>query len=189
MATRKRTVKIEVPIPPISNGASTIQMGTDKLESTSLNGSPFLPTPREFILLAIYPFTLVLGSIFSSLDPANRKAICVPDFQAYAVDQAPSYFAKKSNIFNVYFVKIGWVWITTAFFLLILSHSSLGPPLRPQITRRRIQASLRYVCITAIWIFVTQWFFGPAIIDRSFRWTGGKCEAIAAEIERCCSNG
>lgn len=62
--------------------------------------------------------------------------------------------------------------------LLIFSHSSLGPPLSLRITKRRAQAAVRYASITLIWVFVTQWFFGPAIIDRSFRWTGGQCEII-----------
>jgi hypothetical protein len=30
--------------------------------------------------------------------------------------------------------------------------------------------------VTTWWIFVTQWFFGPAIIDRGFLLTGGQCE-------------
>jgi hypothetical protein len=32
--------------------------------------------------------------------------------------------------------------------------------------------------VTAWWIFVTQWFFGPAIIDRGFLFTGGQCELV-----------
>ena len=40
---------------------------------------------------------------------------------------------------------------------------------------------LRYVLATAWWVAVTQWFFGPAIIDRSFRWSGGKCELVLDE--------
>lgn len=180
MAT-KRTTRVEVPIPPTSNGTPTTSKKDMKIDSPPPKGSPFLPTALEAFLLSIYPATLVLGSVFSTLHPASRNATYLPISQSYDPSNAPSYFAKKSNIFNVYFVKIGWVWITAAFFLLIFSHPSLGPPLRPQFTRRRIQAALRYVCITATWLFVTQWFFGPAIIDRSFRWTGGKCEAIVAE--------
>ena len=75
-------------------------------------------------------------------------------------------------------MKVGWFWITIAFFLFAFTHFSLGPPLRPAFTKRRLQAVLRYACITTVWIFVTQWFFGPAIIDRGFRWTGGKCQLI-----------
>lgn len=121
---------------------------------------------------------MLLGSIFSILHPASRNAPYLSHSQSYAPDQAPSYFAKKSNVFNVYFVKIGWFWITLAFFFLIFTHPSLGPSLWPSLTRRRIQATVRYLCITSVWIAVTQWFFGPPIIDRSFKWTGGQCEVI-----------
>ena len=140
-----------------------------------------MPTALETILLAIYPGTLLLGSIFSMLHPASRNAPYISHSQSYAPDQAPSYFAKKSNVFNVYFVKIGWFWTTLAFFFLIFTHASLGPPLRPSLTRRRIQAAIRYLCITSVWIAVTQWFFGPPIIDRSFKWTGGQCAIIEGD--------
>lgn len=30
------------------------------------------------------------------------------------------------------------------------------------------------------WYFITQWFFGPAIIDRGFTLTGGQCELVEA---------
>jgi len=37
---------------------------------------------------------------------------------------------------------------------------------------------MRYAIVTVWWIFVTQWFFGPAIIDRGFVLTGGQCELV-----------
>lgn len=46
------------------------------------------------------------------------------------------------------------------------------------LTPRRIRGALRWTIITTWWIFVTQWFFGPAIIDRGFRLTGGQCELV-----------
>lgn len=186
MATRRQTTKVEVPIPSTANGSTS---PPTKLDTPPPANSPFLPTALESILLAIYPGTLFLGSIFSILHPATRNATYLSHYQAYEPTTAPSYFAKKSNLFNVYFVKIGWFWITLAFVLFVLTHSSLGPPLRPVVTKRRLQAVLRYACVTVVWIAVTQWFFGPPIIDRSFRWTGGKCELIydeslAAQVEK-----
>lgn len=179
MATRRQTTKVEVPIP---NGSTSPTSATNmKLDTPPPSNSPFLPTAVEALLLAIYPATLLLGSIFSSVHPATRHANYIAHYQAYEPSSAPSYFAKKSNLFNVYFVKIGWFWITLAFFLLVSSHSSLGPPLRPVVTKRRVQAVLRYTCVTLVWITITQWFFGPPIIDRSFRWTGGKCQMIYSD--------
>lgn len=179
MATR-RTTKVEVPISssPTTNGTTSKPSNQDP---ALVSNSPFLPTVLESVLLAIYPTTLVLGSLFSTLHPDTRFATYLPDSQSYDPRNAPSYFAKKSNVFNVWFVKIGWFWTTLAFFLLIFSHSSLGPPLTLKFTKRRAQAALRYASITLIWVFVTQWFFGPAIVDRSFRWTGGQCEMIQGE--------
>ncbi|KAK0777608.1 hypothetical protein LTR38_015097 [Friedmanniomyces endolithicus] len=175
MTTRRHITKVEIPIPPSSNGSAS---SSNKLDLPPPNNWPFLPTVLESLLIAIYPTTLLLGSVFSTLHPATRAATYNPVSQSYDPADAPSYFAKKSNLFNVYFVKIGWVWITLAFFLFVFTHSSLGPPLRPALTKRRLQAILRYACITAVWIAVTQWFFGPPIIDRGFRWTGGKCELV-----------
>jgi len=176
MATRRTAAKTESSNPPPANGS--INGMKNELESPPLRGSPFLPTALEACLLATYPATLLFGSLYSTIHHGSWHATYSPVLQSYDPNDAPSYFAKKSNLLNVYFVKIGWFWVTLAFFTLIFSHSSLGRPLSGQITRRRLQAILRYACVTTIWIFVTQWFFGPAIIDRSFRWTGGKCEAI-----------
>lgn len=177
MATRRpKKVEVDVPIP--APRTATIKQTADTLHS--VRGSPFLPTVLEATLLALYPATLILGSLFSTFQPASRNATYLASTQSYDPRDAPSYFAKKSNVFNVYFVKIGWFWTTLAFFVLILTHSSHGPPLRPQLTKRRLQAIARYAVITTIWVFVTQWFFGPGIVDRSFRWTGGKCERVLA---------
>ncbi|KXL50105.1 hypothetical protein M433DRAFT_72845 [Acidomyces richmondensis BFW] len=143
--------------------------------------SPFLPTLLELCLVAIYPSTLLVGSLFSTLHRDTRNTTYVPHQQAFQASSAPSYFAKKTNAFNLYFVKIGWFWTTLAFFLLLISNRNFGPPLQPVLTRKRLQALLRYSCVTLVWIAVTQWFFGPPIIDRSFRWTGGKCERMMRE--------
>ena len=37
---------------------------------------------------------------------------------------------------------------------------------------------MRYGIVTLWWIFVTQWFFGPPIIDRGFLLTGGQCDLV-----------
>lgn len=177
MTTRRIATRVEIPVPESSNGTPS-KRTTANVDSAPLRGSPYLPTPLETILLAIYPATLLLGSLFSIIHPSSRNALYSPDSQSYTIESAPSYFAKKSNFFNVYFVKFGWFWTTLAFVLLVFSHPSLGPPLNPRLTKRRVQAGIRYLCITAVWIAVTQWFFGPPIIDRSFKWTGGQCQMI-----------
>jgi hypothetical protein len=93
-----------------------------------------------------------------------------------------NYFARKNNIFNVYFVKIGWVWASVAFFSLVLTQPAYASRLLSPATRlkRLGQAALRYILVTTAWILTTQWLFGPAIIDRLFIVTGGRCERSQA---------
>lgn len=154
---------------------------TTTLQPPPTQASPWLPTPLETILLALYPFTLVLGSLFSVLNSTTRNTPYSATLQSHPPSIAPSYFARKSNIFNVYFVKVGWIWTTFAFALFIISHSSLGPALKPALTPRRLRALLRYLIVTSVWCAVTQWFFGPPLIDRGFRFTGGQCEIIYSD--------
>ncbi|KAJ5477035.1 hypothetical protein N7539_007179 [Penicillium diatomitis] len=161
------------------------------------------PAPSPTALL-IYPATLLLGSLFSVISPvahATRKLTShlprpssplAPSIAAdlHLAESPVNYFARKNNIFNIYFVKIGWLWTTAAFASIIFFQpayrvSSSSSPAQQQIrTRRVIQACLRYAIATTIWYLMTQWFFGPAIIDRSFVFTGGKCEEVIDRASR-----
>jgi len=136
--------------------------------------SPFLPTRLEAQLIAIYPATLFLGSIISILSPAARAAPYSADSQSHPPEFAPSYFALKKNIFNVYFVKFGWFWTTIALAMFVTFHPGFGRG----ISTRRVRAGMRYATVTTWWFFLTQWCFGPPLIDRGFRFTGGMCALI-----------
>ncbi|KAL2822488.1 inositol phospholipid synthesis and fat-storage-inducing TM-domain-containing protein [Aspergillus granulosus] len=137
------------------------------------NASSRFQAPATTLL--IYPATLVLGSLFSVLSPTAHAP--PPGAQTDTTTPPPNYFARKNNIFNTYFVKIGWVWMTLAFASLVLSYIP-----HPARGRRQAQALLRYALATAVWYATTQWFFGPPVIDRSFVFTGGKCEAVLREL-------
>ena len=159
-----------------TNGSAPITAGmpsgTIKPPTSSARRSPFLPTRLEALLISIYPATLLMGSIISTLSPASRAAPYSADSQSHLPEFAPSYFALKKNVFNVYFVKIGWFWTTLAFSMFVLMHPGFGRGL----SARRVRAVLRYALVTTWWVFVTQWFFGPPLIDRGFKLTGGACE-------------
>lgn len=174
MSTRRK------PSLPAENGHQTpiTSKGPSTVRVTAPARAPFLPTRLEAQLLAIYPLTLLLGSIFSVLSPSSRSAPYSPDLQSHDPATAPSYFAQKKNVFNVYFVKKGWFWTTAAFFAFLVMWPGFGRGL----SVKRLRATFRYVAITTWWVFVTQWFFGPPLIDRGFRFTGGQCErALGAE--------
>ena len=139
--------------------------------------SPFLPTTLEAVLLALYPMILATGSFYAIIDPTTRASPYVMANQAHDPAFAPSYFAKKSNLFNTLFVKRGWFWMSFAYFTFVLTHSKL---LRSPLNnyQKRMQGFLRWAVATTWWVFVTQWFFGPPIIDRGFTLTGGACEFV-----------
>jgi hypothetical protein len=139
---------------------------------------PFIPTYLEAVLLSIYPATLVVGSLFALLDPVARAAPYNTATQSHYANTAPSYFAKKSNVFNKFFVKQGWAWVTFSYLFFLFTHPSTGPVGSLAVTPKRLRGLLRYSIVTLWWIFVTQWFFGPPIIDRGFLLTGGQCDLV-----------
>lgn len=169
--------------------------------------APAGPTPSP-VVLAVYPVTLLLGSLFSLISPTARATRASPAQSAdpsgplapslaadlHLSESPANYFARKNNIFNLYFVKIGWVWLTVAFASLLLSqpvYNSSFPSSQQQQQarfRRTLQAIFRYTIATTVWYSMTQWFFGPAIIDRGFLVTGGKCEQALDQMGRAASD-
>lgn len=141
--------------------------------------SPLLPTPVERLALGLFPLLLVFGSLFAVLSPHTRAMTYDAAAQAHtaADGSAPAYFARKTNLFNVYFVKRGWAWTTAAVLGFVLTHPSVGSPLA------RVRAVTRWTVVTAWWFVVVQWCFGAPMIDRGFRWTGGKCELAELGVQ------
>ncbi|KAI0199633.1 inositol phospholipid synthesis and fat-storage-inducing TM-domain-containing protein [Astrocystis sublimbata] len=146
--------------------------------TATTRSSPFLPTSLETILFAVYPVILVFGTLFSALSPETRAAPYDAVRQSHVQAQAPSYFARKDNLFNVLFVKRGWLWITVAFVAFVATH-----PVLSQNSRMATRAATRWALVTGWWVLVTQWCFGPPLIDRGFRITGGKCEVAMDAVE------
>ncbi|KAK4238969.1 pectate lyase superfamily protein-domain-containing protein [Achaetomium macrosporum] len=147
--------------------------------------SPYLPTPTELALLSLYPAILAFGTLYAALSPETRSAPYSEGHVHFAQDPglAPSYFARKDNWLNVLFVKRGWAWISGAFFVFLGTHPAFRGANGWNL-KRVGGAMIRWGLVTAWWVFVTQWFFGPAIIDRGFRWTGGKCEVLEAQVNK-----
>lgn len=111
-----------------------------------------LPSAGDHLkIAAIYPISLFLAS-----------------FSTVLFTPQPTYFSQKRNIFNVFFVKYGWLWTT----LIYAYHAARLRRTRP------LQAVLRWALATAWWVLVTQWCFGPPLMDRMFLLTGGLCEVV-----------
>jgi len=148
------------PLPFEKSPANVSTRGKDDAEASPPPWAPqayghgIHSSPNEYLVALIYPVTLALASVFYLLSPSPT------------VNE--SYFSHKRNLVNVVFVKYGWFW-TTAVFLLHMSRlSSSSKP----------KALLRWALATVWWISVTQWFFGPPLMDRTFLITGGACEVL-----------
>lgn len=165
------------PASPPSRGDSS--SSPSSIRPTRTRNPPFLPTPLEAAALLLYPIILTFGTLFSLLSPQVRNAPYFPALQAHSQDPglSPSYFARKSNVFNVYFVKRGWAWVSLAFFVFLFTHPAV------RAGQQKTRALVRWGLVTTWWVLVTQWCFGPALIDRSFLFTGGKCELAEARLE------
>ncbi|KAK3302653.1 inositol phospholipid synthesis and fat-storage-inducing TM-domain-containing protein [Chaetomium strumarium] len=156
--------------------------------------SPHLPTPTELALLSLYPAILAFGTLYAALSPETRGAPYSEGGHVHFAQDpglAPSYFARKDNWLNVLFVKRGWAWITGAFLVFVGTHPAFRIRVRGGEggdggwNMKRVGGALmRWGMVTAWWVFVTQWFFGPPIIDRGFRWTGGKCEVVETQVTK-----
>lgn len=137
-----------------STNGSTVS--TKDLPDVATDPSPLsaLFSTTEHLIVLIYPLTLVLAGAFYLLSPSP------------AVNS--SYFSKKSNIPNILFVKFGWAW-TSAVFLLHLR----------RVRSSHSKALLRWGLATVWWILITQWCFGPPVMDRTFLVTGGTCKMLS----------
>lgn len=163
--------------PELSNGTAASSSSSSSSSANRQRNNPYYPTPTETLLLATYPTLLLFGTLFSLLNPSVRSSPYDFVSQSHVQESSPSYFARKDNLFNVLFVKRAWFWITLSFFTFVLTHPGY------RATERKIRATVRWGLVTTWWIFVTQWFFGPALVDRGFRVTGGKCAVAQAKVD------
>ncbi|KAI1632834.1 inositol phospholipid synthesis and fat-storage-inducing TM-domain-containing protein [Biscogniauxia mediterranea] len=163
------------------NGSSSSPTRATSPSPTRRN-PPHLPTSLERIVLLAYPVILTFGTVFSILNPESRAAPYDATGQAHAQHTAPAYFARKDNLLNTLFVKRGWAWITGALVVFLLANHHPHPHLAGTTARQKARSGLRWALVTAWWVLVTQWCFGPALIDRGFRFTGGRCEDAVGAV-------
>lgn len=177
----------------LANGTTPVKMMDEPPLSSPKrqNSSASTSRPSPFLLLA-YPVLLAIGSLYAVLSPnaSTQNEPLAPGITSDAHAHHVNYFAGKRNLINVLFVKQGWAWTSLAILLLQLTTrpSPAAVASTPITTKNRVanhyfQTAVRYVILTTTWIFTTQWFFGPALIDRSFRLTGGHCEGLPAKFE------
>jgi hypothetical protein len=92
------------------------------------------------------------------VEPAQLAILAVYPFTVFLgfLSNHPpeSYFARKDNFINILFLKFAWAWTSLAFF----AHVARVP--------QKVGPSARYAVATIWWYLVTQWCFGPPIMDK-----------------------
>ncbi|KAG1466491.1 hypothetical protein G6F56_004681 [Rhizopus delemar] len=118
--------------------------------------------PHQQVPFILYPVTVLIAFTYSILG-----------------NPPETYFSNKRNILNVYFVKIGWFWVTFVYFYYLLLVRSKYARDNQQL----IQGTLRYISVTLYWYIMTQWLLGPSAIDRIYILTGGRCNSLLQDVE------
>ncbi|WVQ83729.1 hypothetical protein IAT38_005873 [Cryptococcus sp. DSM 104549] len=159
-------------IAPKSPGARRMSMVSTS-QSAALSPKSFLESVLEkgqvtlTVLLSSLMLTGIMYSLFhsTSLDTSQIHLNHLP--------QRSPYFARKSNLLNVIFVKRAWGWTSAMYLLHLLtsprSSSSSGA------AHARWRKLAVWVLATGAWALFARWFFGAGLGDRIIALTGGNC--------------
>lgn len=141
----------------------------------------------RYIALTATATIVLIGTVYSIihntyLDTSNPLLTNLP----HPLHKS-HYFASKSNVLNVHFIKRIWGWTSAAFLALLLTSPESSAALRP----RRVRV-LQFITATSVWLAFTSWFFGPSVLDRLISSTGGQCllslpsgELVSVPFEHC----
>ncbi len=137
----------------------------------------------EWFVFLIYPVTILIGSW------AKWSALLEEPF--------------RHNLVNILFIKKGWGWTTVVYVYLLVQQrgGQQGGVESERIKARQgsqgsqssqatiLKTLVRWGLMTVWWILVTQWCFGPPIMDRGFLLTGGGCVTINEGLDGTSDTG
>ena len=119
----------------------------------------------QWNLLTFYSSLVIIGTIIGEMN-----------------DLPPFYFSKKRNFLNQYFVKLGWAWTVSLLVIFMISTISNSINQKLKSIKRLLSASIYY-------ILITQWCFGPSLLERIYK-TFGSCSIFhLKEFHNCFQSG
>lgn len=129
------------------------------------------PINYQKILMRFYLATFLL---FSLIGIGNQVEL-----------PSENYFADKGNLFNQYFVKLGWAW--TFWPLLVYIPYTSYKVFRDQSGPVIIDGMIRWAIGSAYWYMMTQWCFGPSVFDRIYHhWPWASCSEESLRNHHLC---
>ncbi|WVQ75689.1 hypothetical protein IAR50_005319 [Cryptococcus sp. DSM 104548] len=146
---------------------------TSTIQSTSISPKSYVESvlDHDQIIMAGVVSSLMLCGIMYSI--TFNTSLNTSEIHHTHLPLRTAYFARKSNIFNVLFVKRSWAWTSGVYLLHLFSSPRLLSPESPGGSwPRRLGA---WVIATFFWAVFAKWFFGAGIGDRVIALTGGNC--------------
>ncbi|KAF8320773.1 hypothetical protein DL93DRAFT_2124375 [Clavulina sp. PMI_390] len=110
---------------------------------------------------------ITLGTVYSVIHDTALDTSDPLNHFANRHGTQTSYLAKKSNVFNVYFVKYAWGWTTAAAAALAFT--------APGAIRQPLRRLSRWAATTLVWAAFASWFFGPSLFARLNLLSGAQC--------------
>ncbi|ODN77390.1 hypothetical protein L202_04574 [Cryptococcus amylolentus CBS 6039] len=160
---------------------------TSTIQSTSISPKSYLESVLDHDQLAmagVVSSLMLCGIMYSLLFDTSLNT---SEIHHTHLPLRSAYFARKSNIFNVLFVKRSWAWTSGVYLLHLFSSPRLFSPESPGGSwPRRLGA---WVIATSFWALFAKWFFGAGLGDRIIALTGGNCalpipDGISPELAR-----
>nr|ODN92175.1 hypothetical protein L204_05267 [Cryptococcus depauperatus CBS 7855] len=161
---------------------------TSTLQSASIFPKTFLGSilDNQQTVLAGIVCSLMLQVVFKGYSNANQLYSCgimyslvfntslnTSEIHHSHLPERTAYFAKKSNILNVVFVKCAWAWTSGAYLLHLLTARS-----RSGLSVQKLRGIAAWLLATLCWAIFTRWFFGAGLGDRIIALTGGNCALL-----------
>ncbi|WWC64877.1 uncharacterized protein I303_107491 [Kwoniella dejecticola CBS 10117] len=158
---------------PKSSAARRMSM-TATSQSASLTPQTFWEraTENEQLVLAGLVTSLMLCGILYSL--VQSTSLDTSEIHHHSLPHRAAYFARKSNILNVVFVKRAWGWTSLLYLVHLFASSSSPSSIRSGPGGKARKLGI-WILATVAWLLFTSWFFGAGLGDRIIALTGGNC--------------
>ncbi|WVF67375.1 hypothetical protein IAT40_002130 [Kwoniella sp. CBS 6097] len=162
-----------IDIVPRSPAARRMSM-TSTSQSASITPKTWverLLEKEQLLLAGLLTSLMCMGIMYSmihgtSLDTSHIHHAHQPDRLAY--------FARKSNFFNVVFVKRAWGWTTLLYLTHLLTSPSSTATTNSGVGSRARRLGV-WILATGAWLLFARWAFGAGLGDRIIAATGGNC--------------
>ncbi|OCF77532.1 hypothetical protein I204_01520 [Kwoniella mangroviensis CBS 8886] len=126
---------------------------------------------EQLMLVGLVSSLMLCGILYSLI---QSTSLDTSEIHHHTLPHRAEYFARKSNIFNVIFVKRAWGWTSILYLLHLFSSPTIPSQMHTGLGGRARRLGI-WMLATMAWLVFTSWFFGAGLGDRIIALTGGNC--------------